>query len=332
MTPFDALLVQRFDDLYDPTPSAELSLTEVLDAITDGLYAAAIRHLRTVFTRQGEDAYRTAKQRLPQITFAGTFAPTRAKEHLVCHSEMAHADIDHLGNLQETKYRLMDDPHIVYCFTSPRGDGLKYGVRIAKVDSDSAYKHAWGILAAAHQEKYGVTWDPSGKDICRLCFVSWDPACYINPGAEVYAVPLPMVTPPPRQPRRSSAPQPGRGDVRDQVQRALETAIHMIDVSIPGYQHFARCRGAYLLGGFVGSGLLAYDEAYRALEAPVQRTAKNVPKAMKDIADCLKASASKPITAADLVAELERWKASHPLRSLATCLPSRVSTTLRSTL
>lgn len=332
MRPFDALLVQRFDDLYDPTPNAELLLGDVLDAITDGLYAAAIHHLRTVFRREGEEAYRAAKQRLPQITFAGTFAPTRAKEHLVCHSEICHADIDHLTDLQETKYRLLDDPHVAYCFTSPRGDGLKYGVRIAKVENDNAYKHAWGILAATHQTAYGVTWDPSGKDICRLCFISWDPACYINPRAEVYTVPPPMATPPPHKPRRPSALRRERDDVHDQVQRALDTAMHMIDRSVPGQQHFARCRAAYLLGGFVGSGLLAYDEAYRALEASVQRTAKHMPKAMKDITDCLKAGESQPITAADLHAELERWQASHPLRSLATRLPSRVSTTLRSTL
>jgi hypothetical protein len=88
MTPFDALRVQRFDNLYDPTPHAELSLTDALDAIIDGLYAADIRSLRTVFARRGEDAYRAAKQRLPQITFAGTFTGTRAKEHLKTHSEV----------------------------------------------------------------------------------------------------------------------------------------------------------------------------------------------------------------------------------------------------
>jgi hypothetical protein len=337
MTPFDALQVQRFDDLYNPTPSAKLTLGEVLDAITDGVYAAAIRHLRTVFARQGEDAYRAAKQRLPQITFAGTFAPTRAKEHLVCHSEMAHADIDHLGNLQETKYRLMDDPHLAYCFTSPRGDGLKFGVRIPKVDSDQAYKHAWGVLAAAHQEKYGVIWDPSGKDICRLCFVSWDPACYVNPGAEVYAVPLPMATPPPpRPPQRPATPTVPTDAIQRQVQCTLETAINMIEVSVPGQQHFARCRAAYLLGGLVGGDLLTYDEAYHALEAPVQCTARDVSKAMKDIADCLRAGAAKPITLADLETDWERWKAAHPrptlstrpLGALATRLASRVSTTL----
>ena len=341
MTPFDALRVQRFDNLYDPTPSAEIPLAEVLDAITDGTYAAAIRDLRTVFAQQGEDAYRAAKQRLPQITFAGTFAPTRAKEHLVRHSEVCHADIDHMADLHTTKACLQEDPHVLYCFTSPRGDGLKYGVRIAQVTSDNDYKYAWTVLAADHLNRYQVTWDPSGKDICRLCFVSWDPACYINPDATVYAVPPPMATPPPPRPAPRPAGHPLPTDtVQRQVQRALETAIHMIDVSVPGHQHFARCRAAYLLGGFIGGGLLTYNEAYSALKDPVLRTAKNVAKAMKDIVDCLKAGEAKPITLADLEADWEQWKTAHPrptlptrpLGSLATRLASRVSTTLGRTL
>jgi VirE-like protein len=313
MTPFDALRVQRFDNLYNTTPSATLSLADVLDSIVDGRYAAAIRRLRTVFTRQGEDAYRAAKQRLPQITFAGTFAPTRAKEHLDTHSEVCHADIDHLADLAETKARLQEDPHVLYIFTSPRGDGLKYGVRVTKVDNDEAYKHTWRIIADAHKAAYGVVWDESGKDICRLCFVSWDPACYINPRAEVYAVPPPMATPPPPRPTQRPATPTGPTDaIQRQGQRALETAIHMIEVSVPGQQHFARCRAAYLLGGFIGGGLLTYDEAYHALADPVLRTAKNVPKAMKDIADCLKAGGAKPITQADLEADWEQWRATQP--------------------
>jgi hypothetical protein len=240
--------------------------------------------------------------------------------------------------MTETKARLQEDPHVLYVFTSPRGDGLKYGVRVAKVETDEAYKHTWRILADAHKAAYGVTWDESGKDICRLCFVSWDPACYVNPDAEVFHVPPPMVTPPPppRPPQRPGGAHLPADTIQRQVQRAIDTAIHMIDASVPGHQHFARCRAAYLLGGFIGGGLLTYNEAYHALEDPVQRTAQNVPRAMKDIADCLTAGEAQPITQADLEADWEQWKAAHPqptlstrpLGALATRLASRVSTTL----
>jgi hypothetical protein len=338
MTPFDALMVQRFDDLYQSTPSAILPLDAALDAITDGCYADAIREARAVWAREGEDAYRAKKNLLPQITFAGTFAPTRAKDHLVTHSEICHADIDHLPDLRATKQHLQADPHVLYCFTSPRGDGLKYGVRIAQVESDDHYKHAWATLAAAHLHAYGVTWDPSGKDICRLCFVSWDPACYVNPAAAVYAVPPPMVTPrPQRQPRPTARSEP-IGDRRAYyAERGIAHAVRLIADSTAGGLHEARRRAAYLLGGYVGGGFLTHAEAYTALHAAVEGHTKHLAQALKTITSGLTKGAAKPITLAELEADRAQWKETHPLptpplpaaASLRTPLSSRLSTTLR---
>jgi hypothetical protein len=295
--------------LQSTTPSAELSLAEVLDAIIDGLYAADIQHLRTVFRQQGEDAYATAKKHLPQITFAGTFAPTRAKEHLVCHSEVCHADIDHLADLAKTKARLQEDPHVLYVFTSPRGDGLKYGVRVAKVENDASYKHSWRTIADAHKAAYGVTWDPSGKDICRLCFVSWDPACYLNPDAAVYHVPPPMVTPPPT-PACSRPVTRFADDHRTRfAQRAIAVAVRMITDAPQGQQHYARLRAARLLGGYVAGGFLTETEAKEALQAPTEAQAKNVRAAMKTIADGLAHGEAMPITFDELEADYQAWQA-----------------------
>jgi hypothetical protein len=175
--------LQRFDALTDARPSAELTLGEALDAITDGQYAGAIREVRKVWRRQGEGAYAVAKRKLPQVTFAGTFHPTRAKAHLVQHSGIVHADIDHLPDLLETKLRLQGDPHVAYCFVSPRGDGLKYGVSVPVVTSDAAYRHAWQHLATAHAALYEVIWDPSGRDVSRLWgYLPIPPKRYISRG------------------------------------------------------------------------------------------------------------------------------------------------------
>jgi hypothetical protein len=320
-TPSTALRVQRFDNLFNPTPSAELSLTDALQVIAHGTYAAAIQHVRRVWTREGEDAYKAAKAQLPQYTFAGTFAPTRAKANLLLHSEICHADIDHLGDVEQVKQRLSADPCVAYCFTSPRGDGLKYGVRIARVDSDDAYKHAWGTLAAAHLATYGVTWDPSGKDICRLCYVSWDPALYCNPDAQVYDVPL-MIIPPPTP--RPVPPVRVPGDRRERyAQRGIDQAVRIIAESVEGGLHAARCRAGYLLGGYVGGGLLSYAEAYDVLLEAVEGHTKHLTAALKTIADCLKAGETKPITEDELDADWEAWKAAHPLppRSAAPITP-----------
>jgi hypothetical protein len=312
--PVPSPAIQRFDDLYDSTPSATLTLDTALEQIVDGRYRTNIEDCRSRRLTQGEDAYKAAKNALPQWTFAGTFAPTRTKDHLTQHSGIAHADIDHLAALAATKLALMRDPCVVYCFTSPRGDGLKYGVRIPVVDSDDAYKHAWGVLAAAHLSAYGVTWDPSGKDICRLCFVSWDPACYIHLDAEMAAIPPPvMVTPPPPPPHRPTPTTSTNPDRREQyAQRAIATAVGIIEASTDGNLHEARRRASYLLGGYVGGGILSYGEAYGALRAAVEGRTKHLTAALRTITSGLAKGEAKPITEAELDAEWEQWRAAHP--------------------
>jgi VirE N-terminal domain len=315
-TALDTIEIQQFDNLYDPTPTATLALGTALDQIIDGTYRHDIETCRHICTARGGDAYKAAKSDLPQWTFGGTFAPTRAKDHLTQHSGICHADIDHLANLAETKLALMHDPHVIYCFTSPRGDGLKYGVRVPVVGDDDAYKHAWSCLASLHAAAYAVEWDSSGKDICRLCFVSWDPACYVNLDAEVYPIPAPLMVTPPALPRRT---MPISHERREQyAQRGIANAVKIIAESTEGNLHAARCRAGYLLGGYVGGGLLTYDEAYAALRAAVEGRTKHLGPSLKTIADCLTAGEAKPITLAELEADWEQWKAAHPLPPLTT--------------
>src|SRR5207237_406079 len=113
LTFLETIQVQRFDNLYDPTPSATLTLDTVLEQILDGTYQDQIRRLRRIFARSGEEAYAHAKRKLPQVTFAGTFTPTRAKAHLHQHSGIAHADVDHLSDVRMTKLTLIQDPTVV---------------------------------------------------------------------------------------------------------------------------------------------------------------------------------------------------------------------------
>ena len=100
-TRLDAIEIQRFDDLYDSTPSATVLLGDALDQIVDGTYRSAIEQARRLYTAHGEDAYKAAKNTLPQWTFGGTFTPRRAKEHLDQHSGICHADIDHLDDVRQ---------------------------------------------------------------------------------------------------------------------------------------------------------------------------------------------------------------------------------------
>jgi hypothetical protein len=295
MSPWLDAEVSLFHGATDATPARSVTIGAVLNAIRTGAYRQAIEQVRYIRATMGDDAYKTAKVRLDAVTFGGTFAPTRAKANLVQHSGLIHGDGDHLPDVQDVKQALCADVHTAYCFVSPSGDGLKLGVCVAPVSDDVAYKHAWQAVADYYRQQYGVTWDPSGKDVCRLCFVSWDPALFLNLATQTFPVP-PMPTAAPRPPvapaRRPAIP----GGRRDRYARqALDTATRMIDASTPGNRHHARTKAAYLLGGYVAGGILTEVEARAALAEAVERNTTHFGRSMKAIEDCLAAGEQAPI-------------------------------------
>jgi hypothetical protein len=310
-----ALQVNVFRGSHRPTPVKTLSLAQALDAIRTGIYQRQVAHLRHLLASQGEKVYKRLKEQLDAVTFCGTFSPSRAKANLTHHNGIVHGDLDHLPDLHAVKLALCADPYTVYCFVSPRGEGLKLGVRIEPVPDDAAYKPAWQAVADYYRQHYGVTWDPSGKDVSRLCYVSWDAECYINPEAPLFPVPL-MVAPPPR-PQMLPRPRDIPSDRRERyAQQAIDTAVKIIDASIPGTRHHARTKAAYLLGGYVAGGLLDYHEAYPALEAAVSRNTDTLTASLKTITDCLQAGMDAAISLEDLEAERERWLEAHRTMSL----------------
>lgn len=301
-----------FHGATEAYPVRTVTIGTVLEAIRTGAYRAPIERLRHLRLSQGQAAYNAAKQRLDAVTFGGTFAPIRSKTTLVQHSGLVHGDLDHLADLQVAKRALCAEPSLAYAFVSPGGDGLKVGVRVEPLADDAAYKHAWETLAAYFQEQYAVTWDPSGKDVCRLCFVSWDPAVYVNPDAQPFPVPP---APAAHAPHQYTPPSPWRtvpDDRRDwYAQQALATAVKMIEGSTPGNRHFWRCKAAYLLGGYVAGGLLTFDEARATLDAAVQRNTAHLQPSLKTIEACLAAGMQAAIRIEHLEQERRQWHATH---------------------
>jgi VirE-like protein len=304
--------INLFRDSFHPTPLKSLSVCEGVAMIRAGVYRQEIERLIRVRAQGDAAAYRQAKERLPALTFGGTFHPSRSIKHLVQHSGLVHADLDHLPDVAALKQALCQNPHVVYCFVSPSREGLKLGVHIDPVADDAAYKHAWAVVAAHHLDRYGVAWDPSGKDICRLCYVSWDPDCYVNLQAKVFPVPI-MVTPePPKTQPQQRVVVFTHGDWRPRyAQQAIDRAVRMIQEAPKGQQHYARLRAARLLGGYVAGGLLTEAEATEALRTPTEAQAEDVTAAMQTIADGLAYGQEAPITLADLEANRDAYRTHH---------------------
>lgn len=218
-TDIDTLETSLFAGARTTAPLSTLPLEQVLRTIRDGTYASDIDTLRLVLRDKGQDAYRQAKVALDAFTPAGTFAH-RSTSGLVALSGIIHGDIDHLPDVESARCAINADASTLYCFTSPSGAGLKVGLRVKGLRDAQDYARAWRAGAAYHLDAHGLSWDQSGKDVSRLCFVSHDPHCYFNPHAVPFAPPPPAVTPQTPSPSRS-VPIAAQPDDAERCREAL---------------------------------------------------------------------------------------------------------------
>jgi hypothetical protein len=307
--------------------------------IKDGTYRPFVEQLRQLLSNNGKACYDKAKKRSVAFTPGGVFT-RRANAKLLTPSGLLNFDFDHPPNLADAKALLMQDPWIVYVFLSPSGDGLKVAVWADGIVDDATYKHAWRTVLDYFQRTYpdlAVANDKACKDISRLCYMSWDPDLYVNPTALLYAVPRyqppqpkPKPTPQPTSaPVATAPPSPSASLPADRRQRyaqqAIDTAVKMIDASVPltptsaGTRHATRLKAARLLGGYVAGGILSYAEAYAALEAAVTRNTDDMARSMKTIVDGLAHGQQAAITLEQLEQERLDWIKAHT----ATMIPNR---------
>src|SRR5262249_12609908 len=138
--------------------------------------------------RRAKQAAGELKKQLPAVLWSGRFTQ-RANDKLVSHSGLLCADLDGLnGELPTVREKLKASPHLWALFLSPSGEGLK---AIFRVPADAA-KHTESFRAAEQhvRELTGIQMDQSGKDVARLCFLSYDPDIYHNANARAIE-PLP---------------------------------------------------------------------------------------------------------------------------------------------
>jgi hypothetical protein len=315
-------IINVFRGSTNPRPIEILSLADVFERIRTGTYRKAVENLRLILATNGKPAYDRAKKKLDGVTFAGTFAPGRAIKKFTQHSGLVHGDIDGLTDVQDAKRRLTADPYTLYCFISPSGSGLKLGTRVVPVKDDVSYKRCWQAVADHYAQQHVVTWDPTGKDISRLCYVSYDPEIYVNLDAPLFPIPealkekaIELTEPPiptaesedfadpPTRPSRQFSP----ARHARYAEKAIRAAVAIIDASVPGSRHAHRLKASELLGGYVAGGVLTYDEAWGALAQAVARNTDDFERSMKTIDDGLRHGHARPLTLAKLEAEGKAW-------------------------
>ncbi len=182
-------LVTTFKKMQGTHPAKHHKAMDVLRLIgTDPGLEKRITALRA----EADDRKRQAlKNALPIVVWAGEFSK-RGNDNLTAHAGLLVLDFDKLppDALATLRAQVVADPHTFGAFTSPSGNGLKVVVRIEpRPASNEEHAHAWQVVA----DHYGNSPDPSGKNVERICFLSFDPDVYINEDAEPLEIP-PMAT------------------------------------------------------------------------------------------------------------------------------------------
>ena len=159
----------------DSTKVSDIDL--LLSNIKDGQWQDDVLNLRK---EKDPETKKKLKKKLPAVTISGTFS-TRTDSSLLEHSGFICMDIDHVDP-EDTKSIICTDEHVYAAFTSCGGRGLAVLFRITPT------KHADAFLGLSKYlfEQYNIVVDPSGKNLSRLRFVSFDPHLYINEKAKKF--------------------------------------------------------------------------------------------------------------------------------------------------
>ena len=181
-------IFQNFNEV-----SEDLALPAVLDQIQNGRYREQIENLRALLLQGKKDEYKSKKKSLTAFTTSATFIGGRKMEFLQEYTGLIILDLDeipdnHLLNLKSTASSI---PFSYACFISPGKNGLKIIIRTdAKLEYHAA---AFNELKLYYEDLLNFPIDPSGKDVTRLCFFSYDPELYFNSSSETFSTRTTMI-------------------------------------------------------------------------------------------------------------------------------------------
>ena len=160
-----------------------IALSDVLIGIRDGSWIEAVERVRKA---TGVD-YDEAKKALHGVTFSGSFTRrSKDPECMVTYSGVVCMDFDNLEDPVKTKAVLTASPFVSCCFISPGAKGLKVLVQVNSLSNYHSF--AWQRLYWYFFNNFSLKADPSGKDVSRLCFVSYDPQMYFTGDAKTFEI------------------------------------------------------------------------------------------------------------------------------------------------
>lgn len=177
--------ISIYDNIHQNKGNQTVPLDIFLTDVRDGRWQDQVLKIRTI---KDHDKRQNEKKKMPYVTISGYFGKERSAAQISKHSGFIGMDIDNIGGeLNGTKVLLSKDPYVYSIFDSVSGTGL---CAIFKIDPE---RHLDAFLGIADYllKNYQIVVDPSGKDVSRARFVSYDPYLYLNESAATFKKYLP---------------------------------------------------------------------------------------------------------------------------------------------
>ena len=146
----------------------------ILERIKDGASKDLVKSIRK---EQDKATRNELKKNLPAICFSGKFNK-RSDVSILEHSGLICLDFDGYPkkkDLLQDKERFSKNKFVFSVFISPSGNGLKVLIRIPN-EADLHVKYFNSL-----EKEFGSEYfDPTSKNISRVCYESYDPLVFIN--------------------------------------------------------------------------------------------------------------------------------------------------------
>ena len=164
---------------------------KTVDIAWTGAYIESVRakwateELRQMMSTASEQELRDFKLReFDAVAAAGTFNYGNAKG-LIKRSRYIVLDIDDLTSNEEARkiqQTLIADKNVetALCFVSPKGLGVKWWVELPEWCQNMTFSEQYTALSRYIGFEYGIQADPTCSNVNRLCFLPFDPKCFIN--------------------------------------------------------------------------------------------------------------------------------------------------------
>ena len=173
-----------YKDTYDRKSRVFVDVESVLYWIKNGQYESQVEAIRN---ETNEGHRKKLKSVLNAATFSGTFS-ARRDECLLEYTHLVTIDIDEteLSKVYSAIVLFDSHPSCYAYFRSPSG-GIK-ALFLVTSDAKHHSTFAFNQLKKLVDENTKCKVDPSGRNISRLCYMSYDPDLYYNPDAIPFAV------------------------------------------------------------------------------------------------------------------------------------------------